>query len=302
MQALQDKRILVTGAASGIGAAVARYLAQQGGRPILADIDADALQAQTDRLVADGHDAVARPLDVRSWDDCVAAMGWIESHGGGLDGLVQCAGVIYLGQPWDEEDGRRAEHLLAVNLLGTYQVGALALTQMKARGRGAIVNISSGAQAGVAGCAAYCASKAGVAGLTYAWALDAANAGVRVNAICPLASTGMTERTNAYLRRQGQLAGDRPYVDPVDNAPAVAFLLSERAAHVNGQILRVHGDKLQLLSHPSVALPVMVPSDRSVDAVAAALEAGFPRGLMPLGLHGADIRHAALEKAHQVPR
>ncbi|WP_295380690.1 SDR family NAD(P)-dependent oxidoreductase [uncultured Pseudacidovorax sp.] len=302
MNAHPHQRILVTGAASGIGAAVARHLSQQGHQVILADIDADALQAQVDRLLADGLDAVSRRLDVRSWDDCSATMSWIESHVGALDGLVQCAGVIYLGQPWDEQDGQRVQHLLAVNLLGTYQMGALALGHMKAKGRGAIVNFSSGAQAGMAGCAAYCASKAGVAGLTYAWALDVAGTGVRVNALCPVATTPMTEQTNAYLRQRGQLSGSRPYIDPAVNAPAVAFLLSERAAHVTGQVLRVHENQLQLLSHPAVALPVMIPAGPTVDAIAEALDTGFPGGLMPLGLCGAEIRHAPLAKSHQVPR
>src|SRR5690606_13044350 len=132
--------------------------------------------------------------------------------------------------------------------------------------------------------------------------MDSAAHGVRVNAISPVATTAMTRQTDEYLRRRGQLKGERPYVDPVGNAPAVAFLLSDLAQHVNGQVLRVHGEQLQVMSHPAVSLPVMTHESWDPAAVGEALAASHPQGLPPLGLAGADVRYAPLGKVHQVPR
>jgi NAD(P)-dependent dehydrogenase (short-subunit alcohol dehydrogenase family) len=191
---------------------------------------------------------------------------------------------------------------MEVNLLGTYYLGVQVLQQMQRQGSGSIVNVSSGAQAGMASGAAYCASKAGVAGLTYAWALDAAPHGVRVNALSPVATSAMTQATDAYLREKGQLQGDRPFVDPAANAPAAAFLLSDLARGVNGQVLRVHGEQLQLMSHPAVMLPVMTREQWDVPAVAQALAQSFGGGLPPLGIGGIEAKFVPLAKAHQVPR
>src|SRR5690606_31923865 len=142
------------------------------------------------------------------------------------------AGINYLAKPWEETDGARARRLLEVRFLGSYYLGVHALQQMKRQGSGAIVNVSSGAQAGMASGAAYSASKCSIASLTYAWTIDAAAHGIRVNAVSPVATSAMTAQTDEYLPSIDQLHGFRPYIDPVRNAPAVAFLLSDLAKDV----------------------------------------------------------------------
>lgn len=299
---LEDKAVIVSGAAGGIGSAVAAYLARQGARLVLGDIDAPAVERLADTLRSDGFDAVAEAGDVAVWDDCAALVRRSLDRHGRIDGLVQCAGVVYLAKPWDEQDGTRARRLIEVNLIGTYNLGTQVLHRMQQQGHGAIVNVSSGTQAGMASGAAYAASKGGVAALTYAWAMDAGPQGIRVNALSPVATSAMTRTTDQYLRAHGQLQGERPYVDPASNAPAVAFLLSDAARAFNGQILRVHGEQVQLMSHPAVMLPVLSRETWDVDGLAQALDASFAGSLPPLGITGIEARFVPLAKTNQVPR
>lgn len=302
MQSLNDKAILLTGAGRGIGAAVAGYLAREGATLLLADIDETSADRAAAALREQGHAATSHWVDVASWEACAALVRHCLALHGRIDGLVGFAGVMYLAKPEEEADGARARHLIEVNLLGTYHLGVQVLKQMQRQGNGSIVNVSSGSQAGMASGAAYCASKAGVAGLTYAWAVDAASHGVRVNALSPVATSAMTQTTDAYLRARGQLQGDRPFVDPAANAPVVAFLLSDLAKEVNGQVLRVHGEQLQLMSHPAVMMPVMTREQWDAPAVAQALAQSFGMGLPPLGISGVEAKFVPLAKAHQVPR
>lgn len=302
MELLKDKCVLLTGAGGGIGSAVAAALAGEGATLVLADFDPAAAERVADILRGQGRRASAHQVDVASWDSCARLIGEaLEAHGR-IDGLVQFAGVAYFAQPWEEEDGTRARRLLEVNLLGSYQLGVQVLQCMRRQGSGSIINVSSGAQSGIAACAAYCASKAGVAGLTYAWALDAAPHGIRVNALSPIGTSGMTRTTDTYLRSKGQLQGDRPFVDPIANAPVVSFLLSELSSEVNGQVLRVHGDQVQLMSHPAVTLPSLRSERWSAASIAEALGSAFPQGLAPLGICGVRAAYEPLGKTHHVPR
>ena len=302
MKALQDKVVIVTGAGQGIGAAVAAHLAQEGARLLLADRDADAVERTAAALRAAGHDAQAQRTDVASWDDNAALLARCLHLHGRVDGLAGFAGLAHFGAPWDETGPEAARRLIEVNLLGTYYLGVQTLQQMHRQGRGAIVNVSSGAQAGIAAMGAYCASKGGIASLTYAWALDAAPHGIRVNAVSPVATTAMTRQTDDYLRARGQLEGARPYVDPAGNAAAVAFLLSDAAAGVNGQVLRTHGDELQVMGHPAVLLPSLRQDGpwQAAD-IGAALAASFPDGLPPSGLVAMQALFSPLARPHQVP-
>lgn len=301
--ALQGKSIIVIGAGRGIGAAVADHLASEGAALLLADIDAEAADATAARLHAAGRCAASMPVDVTHWHACEALVAQCVSLYGQLDGLANFAGMLHLGTPWDEAEGDSARRLFEVNLLGSYNAGIHAMRQMHRQGNGgAIVNTCSGTQAGMAAGAAYSASKGGVASLTYAWAIDGAAHGIRVNALSPVATTTMTRQTDDYMRRSGQLQGERPHVDPACNAPAVAFLLSDAALHVNGQVLRVHGDQIQLMSHPAIMMPVLVREAWDVPSIAQQLAHAFPQGLPPLGLTGVETRFVALEKVNQTPR
>jgi NAD(P)-dependent dehydrogenase (short-subunit alcohol dehydrogenase family) len=297
----RGRNIIITGAAGGIGAAVSRHLAQIGAHVLMADQDGAAVQQLAYSLRAEGFAAHAQEVDVTSWASCQRLVERCLTDGRRLDGLVNAAGVMYLARPWEESGGERARRLLEVNLLGSYHMGIQTLTHMQRQGGGAIVNVTSGTQAGMAAGGAYSASKGGIAALTYAWAMDTAAHGVRVNAISPVATTLLTQVTDAYLRKHGQLVGERPYVDPASNAPIVAFLLSPLAHRVNGQIFRVHGDELQLMSHPAAMLPIMRREVWDASSIAHAIDEAFPDSLVPLGLTGIEATFRPLDKVLQVP-
>jgi NAD(P)-dependent dehydrogenase (short-subunit alcohol dehydrogenase family) len=172
---LAGRTALVTGAGSGIGAAVARRLAAEGARVILADLSFAAVDELAREL---GPEARALQLDVRDEEQVAPAM--VE-----LDVLVNVAGI---GSTTNAPETPLAvwEDVFAVNARGTFLCCKHAVPGMAARGGGAIVNVASvAALVGLRNRAAYCASKGAVVALTRALAVDHVADGIRVNAVCP---------------------------------------------------------------------------------------------------------------------
>lgn len=189
---IADRVFLITGAGSGLGAAVAGRLVADGARVVLADRAAEAVQAQAEAL---GAAALAVTCDVTSEDEGRAAVAAAQDRFGALHGLVNCAGVA----PGERILGRSGPHALelfsravAINLVGTFNMLRLAAEAIAANApgdsgeRGVIVNTASiAAFDGQIGQAAYAASKAGVAGLTLPAARELARHGIRVVTIAP---------------------------------------------------------------------------------------------------------------------
>lgn len=189
---IKDRVFLVTGAGSGLGAAVARMVVEAGGKAVLLDVNAEAGAAAADAL---GADALFQRTDVTSADDGQAAVAVALQAFGRVDGLVNCAGVA----PGEKILGREGPHRLesfartiSINLVGTFNMLRLAAEAMarqepNAEGeRGVIVNTASvAAFDGQIGQAAYAASKGGVAALTLPAARELARSGIRVVTIAP---------------------------------------------------------------------------------------------------------------------
>jgi len=172
---LTGRNALVTGAGSGIGAAVARRLAGEGAQVILADVSLDAVEELEREL---GGNASALQLDVREEEQVAPAMA-------GLDVLVNVAGVGSTTNA-PETPLEVWENVFAVNARGTFLCCKHAIPEMAARGGGSIVNVASvAALVGLRNRAAYCASKGAVVALTRALAVDHVAEGIRVNAVCP---------------------------------------------------------------------------------------------------------------------
>ncbi len=248
MRRFEDKVVLITGAASGIGRATAVRLGQEGARLFLCDVQQDALE-ETGKLAADGGAEVEVRLcdvsDPAAVDATVAAC--IERYGR-IDVLCNVAGILQFGHSHEfpVEDWNR---ILAVNLTGTFLVCRAALPHL-VESRGNIVNI--GSTAGLKGhpwTAAYSASKGGVHSLTAGLAVEYGKQGVRANAICP--GSINTPITKAFHVPEGADPKLIYRIMPLDEhrppevvASAVAFIASDEAVHINGETIRVDGATL----------------------------------------------------------
>ncbi|MER5787511.1 SDR family NAD(P)-dependent oxidoreductase [Streptomyces sp. NPDC001980] len=247
---------LVTGAGSGIGAAVARRLAGQGAEVFAADIDGTAAEAVT-RELSGAH---ALTVDVTDGAQVDRAFAEATGRQGRLDVVVHAAGVDDpAAKEWIAEallDDRPPEvttrlgddawrRVLRVNLDGTFHVLRAALRVMVPRRSGAVVTVgSSSAFDTVAGYPHYAASKAGAHALSQAVAKEAIAFGVRVNTVAPgPTETGMAARTPAALRRGFADPRVRPYATPEEIADIALFLASEDAANLVGAVLLANGGR-----------------------------------------------------------
>lgn len=282
---LAGKPVVVTGAARGLGAAFARDIAARGGRVLLADRDEAPAAEVAREIVAGGGDAFAVGVDVTDWS---AAEGLIEAcvaRFGAIHGLVNNAGLFRLGKLAEFTEGD-VRALMGVNVLGGAFCAAHAVRRMAETGGGAIVNITSDAQAGLPLMSLYGATKAAMASFTYSWAEELQALGVRVNAVSPLAATRLNDATRAYY---GALGQEVPYIalpPPEWNAPLVSFLLSDAAAGVTGQVVRLENHNLGLMTHPAVSLPLVRGERWDFDDVAAAFAGPLAGRLQPLGVCG----------------
>lgn len=185
MGRLEGKVALVTGGGSGIGRQTSIRFAQEGARVLVADLRGDTAEQVAEELRASGATAVATPMDVTRSADIAAGLQVALDELGGIDVVVNNAGITITGAAHDltEDDWDRE---LAINLKSVYLVSKAAWPHLVERGGGSIVSTAS-----IAGIwaipddAAYCASKAGVIMLTKCLALDGAKAGIRANCVCP---------------------------------------------------------------------------------------------------------------------
>lgn len=273
MGLLDGKAVVVTGAGTGLGRAYALHAATEGARVVINDVTVDRLGEVAAEISALGGTVVSCPGSVADWTVAEGLVQECRTVFGGVDGLVNNAGVIRIGDPWEaDEAGIRA--MVEVNLMGAAFVGTHALRVMLEQGRGAIVNATSSAQMGLAQMSVYGATKGALASLTYGWALDARAQGIRVNAYAPVAWTAMVA---------GSSVAPAQLPTTEDNAPVVSYLLSDLAADITGQVVQRRGDGLYVMAHPDLTEHVATPEAWTTDAVARALDPVLRSGAQPLG-------------------
>jgi 3-oxoacyl-[acyl-carrier protein] reductase len=240
---LAGKTAIVTGAAQGIGRAIAETLAGAGADVAVADLDPGRSQDTVTAITKMGRRAMNIKVNVANWDDAKAMVDQVVKEWGKVDILVNNAGITRDGLllRMKEEDWNL---VLQVNLNGTFNCTKAALQPMSKQRSGRIVNIASIVGAiGNAGQANYAASKAAVIGFTKTVAREYASRAVTVNAVAPgFIDTAMTQQLSAEVKEAlskqiplGRLG------QPSDVAEAVKFLASDEAGYITGHVLHVNG-------------------------------------------------------------
>jgi NAD(P)-dependent dehydrogenase (short-subunit alcohol dehydrogenase family) len=248
MGRVDDKSVVLTGGASGIGRASARMLAAEGAAVVIGDVDEAAAGVAEEIRNAGGRATFVR-TDVRSWDDVRHLVDAAVGEHGRLDVIVNNVGVAIGGSAGEmsEEDWNR---VLDVNLSGVWRGMRLAIPEMLKTGGGSIVNVSSvQSLVGFVGWAGYAASKGGINALTQQAAVEYASQGIRVNAIIP--GTILTGMNEGILREHpdpdglmAQWTAMHPIGrigQPEEVATAVVYLASDESSFVTGMLLRVDG-------------------------------------------------------------
>jgi NAD(P)-dependent dehydrogenase (short-subunit alcohol dehydrogenase family) len=259
MKRLEGKRILVTGAASGIGQATALRLLDEGATVLAADVAADGLgqtQARADEA-ATADRLTTMPMDVGIEDSVIDGVCWAVQTLGGLDSLVNAAGILRAAHT-HQTSLELWNQIVGVNLTGTFLVVREALPALLANSRSAIVNFSStSASFAHPYMAAYAASKGGIQAFTHALALEYARDGLRAVCVAPGSiKSGITDATRGYIPRDADWSlfsrlmpilptalesSGAGMADPAVVAGVVAMLVSDDGAFITGTEIRIDG-------------------------------------------------------------
>ena len=243
---LRGKVAIVTGSARGLGAATARRLAQEGAHVVITDILAEQAWATTDALVSEGLSAHCVVGDITKAADVEHLVNEAVSRFGGIHVLVNNAGFPrdkYLVK-MSEEDW---DLVMAVMLKGAFLAARTVMPHFIAQGWGRVINISSRAYLGNPTQANYSAAKAGLIGMAKALAQEQGRYGITVNCVAPgFMETEMIKALSTYeviKERALQMQPIKRAGQPQDVADAVAFLASERAGFISGEVLHVTGGR-----------------------------------------------------------
>jgi 2-hydroxycyclohexanecarboxyl-CoA dehydrogenase len=246
MADLSGRVAVVTGAAGGIGAAIAAALARAGAAVAVWDLDGGRAKEVADGLGGRGGRGLGVDVDVTGRPSVEAAMAATEAALGPVDVLVNNAGIDKI-EPFLQSEEATWERIVAVNYLGTVRCCHVLVPGMVERGSGRVVNIASDAgRVGSSGEVVYSGTKGGVIAFSKALAREVAAKGVTVNAVCPgPTDTALLDQVaEANQKLYDGLARAVPMRrigQPADVAPAVAFLASDGAGYITGQTLSVSG-------------------------------------------------------------
>jgi NAD(P)-dependent dehydrogenase (short-subunit alcohol dehydrogenase family) len=293
---LDGKVAVVTGGGRGLGLAYARALAANGAAVVVNDVDADVARAAVESIAAAGGRAVAHVGAIGSSDVATELVQTAVTAFGRLDVLVTNAGILRDTVLWKMTD-EDFDAVISVHLRGTFTCVRAAAVRMREQGDGGrIICVGSPTgQVGNFGQTNYAAAKAGIVGMVRTWALELQRAGIAVNAVIPVAATGMTETAPFLKPYVDALHSGRPlppyarrelsFGPPEDVAGLVVFLASSASQSVSGQAIGLGGDRLALWSHPSETVVTFADGGWTAEAIADVWPTEFAAHTQPVGQH-----------------
>jgi NAD(P)-dependent dehydrogenase (short-subunit alcohol dehydrogenase family) len=272
---LVGRVVVLTGAAEGLGRAFVEPLVCQGALLVLNDIKVAGLEAAVAEARALGGAVAWVPGNVADWNTATKMIETAMKTFGRVDALINNAAIHYV-TPSQDDTPQRMREIVEVNVLGTLFPGVAALREMVAAGSGVILNVGSGAAMGLPFVASYAASKGAIPSLTYTWAQELRDRGIRVNCLAPTALTQQVRNTMEF-RPSAVVWG------PEKTAPLVIYLLSDLSRNVTGQVIRLWGDDLHLVSHPQAIRPSPRNEAWTIESLDVAFREQLHDQLQPYG-------------------
>ena len=243
MTRLNGKISLITGAAQGIGLATAKKFAQEGATVVICDVKAEAVNAAVAECHALGAQAEGHTMDVTQRDQVDAVIAAVIAKHGRIDVLVNNAGITQDARLQNMTQAQ-FDRVIDVNLRGVFHCAQAVANTMVAQGRGVILNASSVVGIyGNFGQTNYAASKFGVIGFTKTWSRELGPKGVRVNAVAPgfIATPILNTIPEKVIAEMAQRVPLRRLGQPEEIANVYAFLASDEASYINGEVIEVSG-------------------------------------------------------------
>ena len=283
MELLKNKVAIVTGGGRGIGRGHSLHLAKSGAIVLVNDIDSEEAEKVVNEILDEGGVAKISSQDISSREGCSLLIDECVTEFGNIDILVNNAGILRdksLLKMTDED----FYSVWNIHVKGTFWSSQLAALRMKESGKGgSIINTTSGAHFGNFGQTNYAAAKGAIASMTYTWAIELAKYGIRVNAIGP---TGSTRMSATFASSKNTNHDNLPFIDPTSNGPLIAYLCSDLAKKISGQIFGCGGERLALMVQPHYGKTLKKDEGWSIQDIDGVMEKEFIHEFKNLGMLG----------------